>query len=184
MLLHVVVRAAQFMAFRLNPVWVSRKMGVKLGGNVHIYGGSPRMWSTEPHLIDTGNNVYITDGVVSIGHDGGTLTLRRDVLDLQITTLISVGNNVYTGLRAMILAGIRIGNRVIIGAGSIVTKDIPDNPVVAGVPARFIKTVDQYLRDLLPKSLRLGHLPAREKEQALRKLFGSPSQGGEPVGQR
>ena len=45
--------------------------------------------------------------------------------------------------------GVTIGNNVIIGAGSIVTKDIPDNSVAVGVPARVIRTTDEYLNKIL-----------------------------------
>lgn len=50
-----------------------------------------------------------------------------------------IGDNVYISTGVTILAPVRIGNNVVIGAGSVVTKDIPDNSVVGGVPARIIK---------------------------------------------
>ena len=54
---------------------------------------------------------------------------------------IIIGNNVWIGYGAQILPGIKIGNNVIVGAGDIVTKDIEDNSVVVGVPARKVKSV-------------------------------------------
>lgn len=51
------------------------------------------------------------------------------------------------------------------------TKDIPDNSVVAGVPARLIKTTDEYLEKLQRESLHLGHLKGEEKARALMKHF-------------
>ena len=60
---------------------------------------------------------------------------------------------------------------VIIGAGSIVTHDIPDNSVAVGVPARVIKTADEYLEKLKKESLHLGHLKGEEKDRALKKHF-------------
>jgi acetyltransferase-like isoleucine patch superfamily enzyme len=98
--------------------------------------------------------------------------LRKEVPDLEWTAPISIGNDVHIGLRTMIMPGVRIGNRVIIGAGSIVTKDIPDNSVAVGVPARVIRTVDQYLEDMKKKSLKCGHLRGEEKAKVLRKIFG------------
>ncbi|MHC5217992.1 serine O-acetyltransferase [Enterococcus sp. LJL128] len=50
-----------------------------------------------------------------------------------------VGNNVYIGAGAKILGDIKIGNNVVIGANAVVTKNIPDSCVVAGVPGRIIK---------------------------------------------
>lgn len=165
-------KACLYVWFRLNPVRCSRFLGVRMGRNVHIYGGSPGMWSTEPFLVELGDNVYITDGCVFVTHDGGTLILRKDVPDLELTAGIAVGSDVYIGLRSVILPGVRIGSRVIIGAGSVVTKDIPDNSVAVGVPARVIKTVDEYLESAKARSLHLGTLAGGEKESALRKHFG------------
>lgn len=52
---------------------------------------------------------------------------------------IYVGNNVYISTGVTILGPVKIGNNVTIGAGAVVTKDIPDNAIVAGVPAKIIK---------------------------------------------
>ena len=54
-------------------------------------------------------------------------------------TEIFVGDNCYVGTGATILGPIRIGNNVTIAAGAVVTKDVPDNVVVAGVPAKIVK---------------------------------------------
>jgi serine acetyltransferase len=81
-----------------------------------------------------------------------------------------MGNDVYLGLRTLIMPGVRIGNRVIVGAGSIVTKDIPDNSLAVGVPARVIKTVDEYPEQLKKKSLKCGHLKDLGKEAVLKQF--------------
>ncbi|HZL12387.1 MAG TPA: CatB-related O-acetyltransferase [Prolixibacteraceae bacterium] len=52
---------------------------------------------------------------------------------------VIVGNDVWIGTNAIILGGLKIGNGVIIGAGAIVTKDVPDYAIVVGVPAKIIK---------------------------------------------
>ena len=62
---------------------------------------------------------------------------------------IVVGDNVYFGLRSMIMPGVTIGDNVIIGAGSIVTKDIPSNSVAVGVPAKVISTKENYINKVL-----------------------------------
>ncbi|MBR1792797.1 MAG: hypothetical protein IJ764_04075 [Bacteroidales bacterium] len=54
-------------------------------------------------------------------------------------------DNVFIGSGTRILYGVRIGSNVIVGSGSLVNKDVPDNSVVAGVPARRICSFDEYL---------------------------------------
>lgn len=96
---------------------------------------------------------------------------RNQVPDLEITKPIVVGNNVYIGTNAIILLGVTIGNNVVIGAGAVVTKDIPDNSVAVGVPARVIKTADEYLEKLKRESMHLGHLKGQEKDRALMEYY-------------
>lgn len=161
---------------KLDPTGYARSIGVTLGTGVRFYGMPSGMFGTEPWLITLGNNVHITAGCTFVTHDGGTLILRGEVPDLEWTAPISVGNDVYIGIRSIVMPGVRIGNRVIIGAGSIVTRDIPDNSVAAGVPARVIKTVDEYLEQMKGKSLKCGHLKGLEKEAELKRLFGVTTQ--------
>lgn len=157
---------------KMDPVGYARSLGVTMGENVHFYGMRAGMFGPEPWLIALGNNVYITSECQFVTHDGGPLILRREVPDLELTFPISIGNDVYIGMRTIILAGVTIGNRCIIGAGSIVNKSIPDNSVAAGVPARVLKTTDQYLEQAKKKSLHFGHLSAKEKERELKRHFG------------
>lgn len=156
---------------KLNPLGYARSIGVTLGNNVNFYGMKSGMFSSEPWLIKIGNDVHITSGCVFITHDGGTLVVRKEVPDLELTAPISIGNNVYIGMNSTVLPGVSIGNRVIIGTGAVVTKDIPDNSVAVGVPARVIKTVDEYLEAAKKKSLHLGHLSGKVKEKELKKHF-------------
>ena len=155
----------------LKPKKYAKKIGVNFDEkNVYIYGKIS--WSTEPWLITIGNNVHITDGVKFLTHDGGTLLFRKQIPDLEITKPICIGNNVYIGNNVLILPGITIGNNVVIGAGAVITKNIPDNSVVAGVPGKIIKTTDEYFEKLQRESLHLGHLKGKEKDRALMKYFG------------
>lgn len=91
---------------------------------------------------------------------------------MEITKPIVVGNDVYIGNNVIILPGVTIGNNVVIGAGAVVSKDIPDNSVAVGVPARVIKTTDEYLEKIKRESLHLGHLKGQEKDKALMEHFG------------
>ena len=155
---------------KLKPLKYAKKCGVNIGGSLFLYGNVS--WGTEPWIISLGDNVHITDGVRFITHDGGTLLFRNRVPDLEITKPIQVGDNVYIGNCAIILPGVHIGNNVVIGAGSIVTKDVLDDSVYAGVPAKRIKSIDDYFEKIKKESSHLGHLTGREKDKALMKYYG------------
>lgn len=154
---------------RLSPLRFAQWQGVNMGNNVHIYG--PVDWGTEPWLITLGDNVYITAGCRFVNHDGGTLIFRKEYPDLEITKPIVVGSNVYIGRDSLLLPGACIGNNVVIGARSVVTKKIGDNSVAVGAPARVIKSTEEYLEKLKRESLGLGHLKGKEKDEALKKYY-------------
>jgi len=63
---------------------------------------------------------------------------KRNAMNFGSKCSINVGNNVYISVGAIILGPITIGDNVVIGAGSVVNKDIPNNVIVAGVPAKQI----------------------------------------------
>ena len=154
---------------KLNPLKYAEKAGVNMRGSVFLYGRV--VWGTEPWIITLGNNVHITEGVRFLTHDGGTLLFRDKVPDLEITKPITIGDNVYIGNNVLLMPGVNIGNNVIIGAGAVVTRDIPDNSVAGGVPARVIKTADEYFEKIQKESLHLGHLKGEEKDIALKKYY-------------
>ena len=156
---------------KMSHVSYAKFIGVRMGSNVFIYDNPINMFGTEPWAVKLGNNVHITREVLFVTHDGGTLLFRDQFPDLEITAPISVGDNVYIGVRSIILPGVCIGNNVIIAAGSVVTRDIPDNSVYGGVPAKFIKSTDDYLEKIKLNSLKIGHLIGNQKDRELRKIF-------------
>ena len=164
--LHDRVRAAR------DPQAFARSLGVRIHGNVTFYGISRGMFGSEPWLVSLGDNVYVTAGVQFITHDGGTLVLRKEIPSLEWTAPISVGNDVFIGFRSLILPGVSIGDRCIVAAGAVVTKDVPCNSVVGGVPARRISSVDEYMQKMKEKSLGMGDLSAADKARQLKKHFG------------
>ncbi|MGR2667470.1 acyltransferase [Vibrio campbellii] len=156
---------------RLYPVRYAKKIGVNIKGNAYIYGSSYEMFSAEPYLVSLGDNVYISVDARLICHDGSTLPFRNQYPDFELAGKIDVGDNVFIGTRAMILPGVTIGNNCIIGANSVVTRDVPDNTVVGGNPARIIKSTDDFLNKSLKRSLKIGHLSGYEKVEAYKKIF-------------
>lgn len=157
---------------KIDHLGYAKYIGVNIGEDCHIYGNPFDMFGTEPWCITIGDNVHITKEVLFITHDGGTLLFRNLIPDLEITAPIKVGNNVYIGVRSIILPGVTIGDNCIIAAGSIVTHNVPSNSVIGGVPAKKIKSIEEYLEGVKKRSLHLGHLKSEEKDRALKQYFG------------
>ena len=155
----------------IDPTLYARSVGVNIGKGVHFYGAKPGMFGTEPWLITLGDDVHIVSECHFVNHDGGVLILRKDYPCLEITKPIVVGNNVYIGINCTLLPGVHIGDNVIIGACSVVKDDIPSNTVAAGVPARVIKSLNDYLHKAQRDSLGFGAMEAKDKEQALKKHY-------------
>ena len=108
---------------------------IHLGRNVFINSGCK--------FQDQGG-IYIGDGVL-IGHNTVLATLNHGILPEErhdlIPKPIHIGNNVWIGSNSTVLAGVTIGDNAVIGAGSVVTKDIPENMIAVGSPARVIKSI-------------------------------------------
>lgn len=101
------------------------------------------------NLIHLHNNIRLAQGVILTAHDGIHRMLNRKYGSENFEEkcgCIEIMDNVFVGARSRIMFNTRIGSNVIIGANSVVTKDIPDNSVYAGVPAKFICTYDDYVK--------------------------------------
>ncbi len=127
---------------------VARELGVRVGENCRIFDNPRSIFGSEPWLVKLGNNIAIAQGVRFLCHDGGVSCLRNmnpeKYADKDFFAPIVVGDNVFIGMYTLIMPGVTIGDNCIIGAHSVVTKDVPSNTVVAGVPARQIKTIQEY----------------------------------------
>lgn len=161
----------------MDPVRYARSVGVRVGQGVHFYGATPGMFGSEPWMITLGDNVHIVSGCNFVTHDGGVLILRHRYPDLEVTKPIVVGSNVYIGINCTILPGVTIGDNVIVGAGSLVNRDVAAGTVVAGVPARPIRTLEEYTQKVLAESLGFGALGAEAKAAALKRHFGITHMG-------
>lgn len=123
-----------------------RNKGAKIGERVTIFAPTKTSIDmTRPWLIDIGNDVQITEGVTLLTHGYDWAVLKGVYGEiLGSGGGIQIGNNVFIGMKTTILKGVHVGNNVIIGANSPVNKNIPDNCVVAGNPARVIMPLDKY----------------------------------------
>lgn len=75
---------------------------------------------------------------------GGRDFSLEDLKNCDLFGTIEVGNNVHIGTNATIMPNVKVGSNCIVGCGAIVTKDVPDNSIVVGCPARVIETIDEY----------------------------------------
>jgi acetyltransferase-like isoleucine patch superfamily enzyme len=106
-----------------------------------------------------GKDVYINSNLLAMARGGVTIedhamiaanvqliTNNHDPYDLQILTCrpILIKDHAWIGAGATILPGVCVGRHAVVGAGSVVTKDVPDYAVAVGNPAKVIKTLDQH----------------------------------------
>lgn len=125
-----------------------RSLGVSVGEDVVIYAPTKTLIDEcYPWMITIGNHVGISEGVKILAHDYSWSVLKgaKEGVLLGASGKVSIGNNVFIGMNAVILRGVTIGNNVIIGSGSVVTKDCLENGVYAGNPAKRILELDEYL---------------------------------------
>ncbi len=90
----------------------------------------------EPHLCRFGNNVIVTARVAFLNHDGAVMMLNRvgRTTAVNIVGKIVIHDNVFVGSQSIVLGGVTIGPNAVIAAGSLVTRDVPPETVVGGVP--------------------------------------------------
>ncbi len=125
--------------FPIDEVTKYRRMGVKIGEGCKIQHeviiDYSHFW-----LISIGDNVTLAPRVHLLAHDAST---KRE-LGYAKLGLTRIEDGVFLGAAAIVLPGVTVGMNSIVGAGSVVTKDIPANVVAVGNPARVICSVFDY----------------------------------------
>jgi acetyltransferase-like isoleucine patch superfamily enzyme len=102
-----------------------------------------------PNAVEVGENLISAVGSWILSHDS---SLINHINKVAVRKTI-VGNNVFIGLNAIIMPGVNVGDGAIIGAGSVVTKDVKSYTVVGGNPAKFICTVEDYIKRVQEKAI-------------------------------
>ncbi len=107
---------------------------------------------TDPAYVRIGNNVHFSSCTL-IGHDGSIAMLNRAYnIKLDSVGKIDIHDNVFIGFNAIILPNVTIGPNAIVAAGAVVTKDVAQGDIVAGVPAKPIGRVEDLVKKLHAKT--------------------------------
>lgn len=90
--------------------------------------------------LHIGKNVMMGPDVTILTH---THNIERIDIPMRLQGMrvaeVVIGNDVWIGMRVIIMPGVKVGDGVVIGAGAVVTKDVPDFAIVGGVPAKIIR---------------------------------------------
>ena len=147
----------------LSPEKYARHIGVKIGKNCLI---GTRYWSSEAYLISIGSNVQVTRGVSFYTHGGGQ-AVRATHPDFDVFGKIVIEDWAYIGAFSQIMPGVTIGEGALVAAGSVVTKSVAPHTVVAGNPARYICTTEEYYERNKKYNLKTKGLSYEEKKRIL-----------------
>ncbi len=117
-----------------SSVWSSSSVGVKIGDRVLI-SSNVHIHDTDGHPFDPAVRFLQTKAILTQGHP-------RQISGIEAKEII-IHDDVWIGLNSVILKGVTIGEGAVVGAGSVVTKDVPPYTVVAGNPARIIRELEK-----------------------------------------
>ena len=149
-----------------SPEKLARYEGVSIGKNCNIQKVS---FGSEPFLITIGDQVQITNGTKIFTH-GGAFILRKKYPDIDFFGKVVIKDNVYIGNNCLIMPGVTIGSNVLVAAGSVVTKTIPNNVVVGGNPAKILCSILEFEQRMLEKNVKSKIMNSDEKREYLLSL--------------
>lgn len=168
--MHAIAQEALKLTAELNGHYHSpekiRELFSKLIGKPvdHTFSLFPPFYSDCGKNIFVGKNVFINSGCrfqdqggitigdgALIGHNVVLATLNHDMDPNKRSNIypapIVIGKNVWIGANATVVPGVTIGDGAIVAAGAVVTKDVPANVIVGGVPAKMIKNIESSQKD-------------------------------------
>lgn len=129
-----------------SPFYCDYGINISVGENFYTNHNVTILDAAE---VSFGDNVFIAPDCV-FSTAGHPLDAAQRNQGLEIALPITAGNNVWIGTHVSVLPGVTIGNNVVIGAGSVVNRDIPDGVVAAGNPCRVIKKITEEDRKKYP----------------------------------
>lgn len=128
-------------ALRHGHAGAARAAGVSIGTGCRILSN---VATTEPWLVTIGDHVTISSDVRLITHDGSGWLVKDERGRRYRYAPVQIDSWTFIGAGAIILPGVHIGERCVVGAGAIVTRSVPPHTVVAGNPARIVGTYDSF----------------------------------------
>ncbi|MEG4170674.1 MULTISPECIES: acyltransferase [unclassified Microcoleus] len=152
---HLVMRYGKFPGLYTkfcNPSSEEYTEFLRRQGNLYSIGSNcsilPSTVFTDPAYVRIGNNVHFSS-CTPIGHDGSIAMLNRAYnVKVDAVGKIDIRDNVFIGFNAIVLRNVTIGPNAIVAAGAVVTKDVAESDIVAGVPARLIGRVEDLVKKL------------------------------------
>ncbi|MGM9756287.1 MAG: sugar O-acetyltransferase [Parabacteroides sp.] len=167
--MHEMSEEARRVTFRLNTAYHTADEVRELLSELFGYQVPQSLRVFPPLYADFGKNISVGEGVFinacchfqdhggvtlgdgcQIGHNVVFATLNHELLperrNVTHPAPIVLGKKVWVGSNATILQGVTIGDNAIVAAGAVVTKDVPANTIVGGVPARVIKRIDESIK--------------------------------------
>ena len=166
--MHEMSEEARRVTFRLNTAYHTADEVRELLSELFGYQVPQSLRVFPPLYADFGKNISVGEGVFinacchfqdhggvtlgdgcQIGHNVVFATLNHELLperrNVTHPAPIVLGKKVWVGSNATILQGVTIGDNAVVAAGAVVTKDVPANTIVSGVPARVIKRIDESI---------------------------------------
>lgn len=167
--MHEMSEEARRVTFRLNTAYHTADEVRELLSELFGYQVSQSLRVFPPLYADFGKNISVGEGVFinacchfqdhggvtigdgcQIGHNVVFATLNHELpperRGVTRPAPIMLGKKVWVGSNATILQGVTIGDNAVVAAGAVVTKDVPANTIVGGVPARVIKRIDESIK--------------------------------------
>lgn len=146
---------------RKDYLTMLKKRGLEVGNNFKMLND---VIIDESHCwhIKIGDNVTLAPKVHILAHDAST----KNYLGYTKIGKVIIGNYVFIGASSIIMPGVTIGDGAIIGAGSVVTKDIPSNSLAVGVPAKVICSSLDYIEKMKKE---LQEFPLFSEEYTVKK---------------
>lgn len=139
--LNIILYEIYYRLFRVSPIKKLKRRGLVVGKNFNMQKeviiDSSHTWH-----IEIGDDVTLAPRVHLLAHDAST----QQYLNYVRIGKIKIGNRVFVGAGSIILPGVSIGDDVVIGAGSVVTRDIPSGHVAAGNPAKTRGTIEEFIQ--------------------------------------